>query len=246
MRSGTALHSRPAATSPFHSNGVSSAKPCPAIAAWPSLAWFSRRMPGAAKHGFVGRHAIVGEPLLPPVVARVDAGSGAGRSCGSSLRPSLRSTARDAFRAGHRREVGFRTADAPPCPSQPPLPARIATSASPAAQVAQARCWSSSGPRGRDAPSGNAPSRHASQVLAKVCVVVIVSSDSSSSRWLANAASIASKALDSGGSSRCAERGQPGAALLAHEQAARRAAPRGSSPDRRPPPGSSPARPRRR
>ena len=40
------MASRPAATSPFHSNGVSSAKPWPAIAAWPSLAWFSSRIPG--------------------------------------------------------------------------------------------------------------------------------------------------------------------------------------------------------
>ena len=36
-------------------------------------------------------------------------------------------------------------------------------------------------------------------MFAKVCVVVIVRSDSSSSRWVAKAASIASNALDSDG-----------------------------------------------
>ena len=91
----------------------------------------------------------------------------------------------------------------------------------------------------------NAPSRHASQVLAKVWVVVTVSSVSSSCRWLAKALSIASNAPDQRRQQARAERGQPRAPLLAHEQRRAEPTPQGSSPDRKPPPGSFRARPRR-
>ena len=111
-------------------------------------------------------------------------------------------------------------------PSQPPLPARIATSASPAR-----RSHSSLLVVIRTARSGcsiwNAPSRHASQVLAKVCVVVIVSSDFV---FLAMAGECRLDRVERARQRRqqaLAERGQPSAALLAHEQRRTRAAPRG-------------------
>jgi hypothetical protein len=54
--------------------------------------------------------------------------------------------------------------------------------------------------------------------LANVCVVVTVSSDSSSWRWLAKAASIVSNAVESAGMSARTERSEPDPAALAHKQ----------------------------
>ena len=84
-------HREPAATSPCHRNGVSRAKPCPAMAACPSFAWLSRRTPGPSKRLLVRGDAIVAEPLLPPVVARIDqmriGHSRPARACGRACAP---------------------------------------------------------------------------------------------------------------------------------------------------------------
>ena len=101
---GTAAPRRPAATSPFHRSGVSRAKPCPAIAAWPSSAWLSSRTPGRRN-----TPSSAGTPLsLNHCCHQSSFGlmrCWCGTSRGSSLRPSLRLDLANAERARHRREA---------------------------------------------------------------------------------------------------------------------------------------------
>ena len=197
---GTGPASRPAATSPFHSRGVSKRE---SLAGHRRMAFV--RLVFEADAGAPEHRSSAGTPLSENHCCH--------QSSLGLIRFWLRDVVRlelasklaldrgDAIGAGHRREAGIRTAgDAPSPPSRRarrgsrrrhPPPRKSQTSLLVVIRTARSGCsiW-------------NAPSRHASQVLAKVWVVVIVSSDSSSSRWLANAASIASKALDSAGSSR--------------------------------------------
>src|SRR5689334_5042316 len=60
--------------------------------------------PGPPEHPVLGRHAVVGKPLHPPIVAGVDQML-AGKVAWFELASKLRFDLGNAFRARHRREA---------------------------------------------------------------------------------------------------------------------------------------------
>ena len=71
-RSGNRSISRPEATSPFHSSGVSRANALPRHRRMALVSLAVETNAGTPEDIVVGSNAIVAEPLLPPIVARVD------------------------------------------------------------------------------------------------------------------------------------------------------------------------------
>ena len=123
----------------------------------------------------------------------------------------------DAARAGHRREARIRTAgDSRGPPSR--RRRRGWRRRRPRPEVDRSRCSSSCARPGRCAPSGRRRAATPARCWRRCGWSRCVSSDSSSSRWLAKAASIVSNALDSAGSRRAPSGGQPNPSALAHEQ----------------------------